>query len=785
MSESRSDRPNWADNVRNDDIYRALDEATDETPESMYIIIERAVSARDITETEVIQNYAQYLRGFSLTLKQQEREKIRKLCRVARTHGHAIEMGDIRAEEAPTETLVFDRAVDIYMQPSLDQSEKKRLMADLIQEAEDYDIDVSADEVIENVRNRTQSADTASTAAAGQTEGTRGQNGTEAVSSPEPEQSSDTSPDSAPSTTESVSDSVDSVEDSTSDGRERQTSQRSGQTETDSPKGGQSDSAFDDVEEGEFQWMQDALEDESGGSDDANSSQAGSGTEPAASGSTDTGGTAWSEPREETAAPDSQQADTAVGEQEGQVRGGPEDATDQDRSEPNGASKEAAGNAAVDPGEDGQGQATTGSGSADEGTSVAGPEGVWTASTDEGSESAPDTPPSQGETSSVDTPTEEEQGRSTGPVSEPNDSLPEFQEEELSGGEPASDEGIDSEGGDSSGAPVINSAPSKAHTTQAEFAEQPSDGFGRIEYGDSITDLPNYVEKQIPFKYVFDSDSRYVPEGVDATGMVYLGDAKYGAILQVEPTEWGIISQESKNVKRMAFRNFLSQLDMPAQALSMEQPYDISEHTDVVEQAMEDHSGADRGLILGFYQEIYTNWIQDFIDRMDLNEMNHYLILTVDASRLSDFSERETSIRAGVLSELGLRDKLSFLVPESGPDDIPDRKETLIELHSRISRARAALSGTGVDIEPLEDRDEVIDVIHRSFCDAGSPVETVPKAPFPRFDDSKSDSSGGVPNGEGGNESRPEPNRTVPGPEADGNGPEERSIADAIGNNSE
>ncbi|WP_302083339.1 hypothetical protein [Salinibaculum rarum] len=329
---------------------------------------------------------------------------------------------------------------------------------------------------------------------------------------------------------------------------------------------------------------------------------------------------------------------------------------------------------------------------------------------------------------------EPESGGSDGSIEDFGEELAEDVEQmEDSGDEGDNDESVAVGGPDTQGESdeetdeLRRNAPGPEHTQEGRHAEEydPSSG--------GVTSMPNYVQELVDIEFVYDADDEYMPDGVNAEGVIVVDDKHFAAIARVEPRSWSIHTEEKKSQIIQGFQSsFLGSLDFPVQIVSYPTKFDITDHITKLERVLgAGNTRAGDSQLVNMGRQIYPNWLETFMTKNDMQQRDFYIIVPVRADQIQQFEDE------GFLDNFRDTPGIGALVSKftDDPSESVTKVQCIRELKTRMSRIESGLRRIDVQVERIDDRDEVMSVLYHYYNNYQPMKQVFPTGPFSMYDE--------------------------------------------------
>jgi len=230
------------------------------------------------------------------------------------------------------------------------------------------------------------------------------------------------------------------------------------------------------------------------------------------------------------------------------------------------------------------------------------------------------------------------------------------------------------------------------------------DDFRTVDHTQSRT--REYPEDKYQDTTMFGRDKNTIGrldfEVVHDNGVIELED-RYSKIIELEPRQWVILDDEQRAAVIEAYKEVLMGAQATFQSLTIPVPYDASRYLDELDQA-DQNRPPDETPLLSHGRAQHGRWLEDVVRMADIRDRRHFVVVSVEKS---DPSAEGTS-------------PLSVLF---GSDDEPDLKpETLQnEVETRAQAMANSLPRTGVECELIDDREEVLKILHYVYKGGEAP----------------------------------------------------------------
>jgi hypothetical protein len=179
-------------------------------------------------------------------------------------------------------------------------------------------------------------------------------------------------------------------------------------------------------------------------------------------------------------------------------------------------------------------------------------------------------------------------------------------------------------------------------------------------------------------------------------GVVVTADG-YARILEIEPTPWLILDEQSRESTIQAFERYLAGTGSAIQFVSLPVPFDVEPHRSALTSATSTNGSEPSVLETG--RERYGQWLQRVVHEGNVRDRRHFLVVSV---------HRDSDGRT-----FSLRDRST----NTGPTDAID------ELAARTENARSSLPRTGVDVSVLSERSSILEVLYRYYRGETPPAD--------------------------------------------------------------
>jgi hypothetical protein len=179
-------------------------------------------------------------------------------------------------------------------------------------------------------------------------------------------------------------------------------------------------------------------------------------------------------------------------------------------------------------------------------------------------------------------------------------------------------------------------------------------------------------------------------------GVVVTTDG-YARVLEIEPTPWLILDEQSRESTIQAFERYLAGTGSAMQFLSLPVPFDVEPHRSALSGCTA--TAESEPAVLEAGRERYGQWLERVVREGEVRDRRHFLVVSVP----SDSDGGTLSFREGSAT--------------TAPADAID------ELDARAENARASLPRTGVDISVLTDRGSILEVLYRYYRGETPPAD--------------------------------------------------------------
>lgn len=237
----------------------------------------------------------------------------------------------------------------------------------------------------------------------------------------------------------------------------------------------------------------------------------------------------------------------------------------------------------------------------------------------------------------------------------------------------------------------------------------------------------NNTRLLVSFDFVLDSQDDLLPRDVDGAGIIVSQEDEYIGLAKINPRSWSIHTLAEKMEIVAGYRSgFLSVLDFPVQIVCYPTAFDISNHLDVLyENTKFGNPYYDESFLLDVSRDIYPRWLSGFIHLNYLKQRAFFVAVRVTPDQLKKFQRGSNILKSIDQRAPGLTPIIEKLVPKRRDRRVEaTREECIYAVVDRLQRVQNALQRTGVLVERIADRDEVMTALYHYFNNEHPLVET-------------------------------------------------------------
>ena len=191
----------------------------------------------------------------------------------------------------------------------------------------------------------------------------------------------------------------------------------------------------------------------------------------------------------------------------------------------------------------------------------------------------------------------------------------------------------------------------------------------------------------------------------------------YAMVMQIQPRDWLILSEERKESLYLSFLTFLRGVQFPTQILSMTTAYDPEPYLKQFEGAEnmlinsgddeEDVDPLDESPLLDYGRKYHTEWLRGVVDVAEIRDRDFYFAVAVAKDEEADD---------------GLKAQIQSLMPSENDVEVDDEAKYIEEVKARAQRVASKLPQTQVEAEILDTRPAVLEVLYEVYHGEKPPI---------------------------------------------------------------
>lgn len=191
----------------------------------------------------------------------------------------------------------------------------------------------------------------------------------------------------------------------------------------------------------------------------------------------------------------------------------------------------------------------------------------------------------------------------------------------------------------------------------------------------------------------------------------------YAMVMQIQPRDWLILSEEHKESLYLSFLTFLRGVQFPTQILSMTTAYDPEPYLKQFEEAEsmlinsgddeEDGDPLDESPLLDYGRKYHTEWLRGVVDVAEIRDRDFYFAVAVAKDEEADD---------------GLKAQIQSLMPGGNDVEADNEAECIEEVKARAQRVASKLPQTQVEAEILDTRPAVLEVLYEVYHGEKPPI---------------------------------------------------------------
>jgi hypothetical protein len=191
----------------------------------------------------------------------------------------------------------------------------------------------------------------------------------------------------------------------------------------------------------------------------------------------------------------------------------------------------------------------------------------------------------------------------------------------------------------------------------------------------------------------------------------------YAMVMQIQPRDWLILSEEHKESLYLSFLTFLRGVQFPTQILSMTTAYDPEPYLKQFEEAEsmlinsgddeEDGDPLDESPLLDYGRKYHTEWLRGVVDVAEIRDRDFYFAVAVAKDEEADD---------------GLKAQIQSLMPSGNDVEADNEAECIEEVKARAQRVASKLPQTQVKAEILDTRPAVLEVLYQVYHGEKPPI---------------------------------------------------------------
>lgn len=217
-------------------------------------------------------------------------------------------------------------------------------------------------------------------------------------------------------------------------------------------------------------------------------------------------------------------------------------------------------------------------------------------------------------------------------------------------------------------------------------------------------------------------------ERVREDGIAVRDDVFIG-IAEITPRNWFVLNEDRKSAVYSAYVRHLLSLTFPVQELILSKAVDLEGHLEHLKEA--DLRDSDASPILSHSREKQAFFETRAIAERGLTQNKHYVLVKVEKGHIEEHIETQTSGRLPRLSRL--LSKVSDWTPSRSNQGTVSDEECANEVKARLRHIEDTLSNTGVTVESITSRTEMMDILYYAFNNQESPFEEYNQSKYVGF----------------------------------------------------
>jgi hypothetical protein len=200
---------------------------------------------------------------------------------------------------------------------------------------------------------------------------------------------------------------------------------------------------------------------------------------------------------------------------------------------------------------------------------------------------------------------------------------------------------------------------------------------------------------------------------------ILVRDDEFIGIAKIDPRNWFVLNEGEKEAVFTAYVQHLLALTFPVQEVVISRDFDLSEHQEKLTKA--DIRDRRASPILRHSRQKEAFFEMNAIEERNIKRNEYYIVVSVTKDHIADESGESQNNRLPRVSK-ALRFFADRVNTGRDKTEISD-EECVKEVNARFRHVEDTLSKTGVNVDPIDNRDDAMDLVYRVLNGVESPFD--------------------------------------------------------------
>lgn len=209
------------------------------------------------------------------------------------------------------------------------------------------------------------------------------------------------------------------------------------------------------------------------------------------------------------------------------------------------------------------------------------------------------------------------------------------------------------------------------------------------------------AQDKLAFDYVRD-------DGIAVDGEDYIG------LIYVTPRDWHMLSKEQKYKVSMRYLSFLKSLKHAVAIPAYPREFDLTRHLELVYETGVRQATDERNPLFDYGRRHYQVWLDSVLDTENIIKRDYYIVFRVKKPHVAGGITNNPLISRVPIVGTVYDTAVQTLTSRKSDDEVQE-EVCIKEVRKRRKRLIRIVNDTGVNPEPITDRDEAMEILYHYY----------------------------------------------------------------------